>query len=304
MNNNQEGNSINLNRQNQVEEKANPFKIEVNSATIPSEKHPDRNEDAYFSDPNSGSFGVFDGVGGGPSGDVASLKASDFFRKELEKYSFSESPTDFSPEDLKNLLSRIFTEAKDLDWSSPDASGDDSMFTTASVMQLCIDKNGNRKAVIGNMGDSRVYILRARESEVEQITLDDGGIQHTLRTQGKSEEEIRQLQNKFSNVTKRDYLTEEEFTLWQQRNRLTNCLGSLNGQPNFYTVDLQEGDMLVLSTDGLNNITDKEISDILRSNASSRAKAQILVDASCRVSKQNRFRSHQDDITAIVISVK
>ena len=287
------------------------LKLQSGVYTRASENHKERNEDAYFSLTEKGVFGVFDAPSGRGMGEVASAMA----RTHI-KMSMQELPENPPEEEVKRKMreafrgahQRIIEEAK----KDPDLR---ELATTATVVQILKGENGKRRAIIANAGDSRAYVLR-KNGTLECITRDDSLINYDLLAEGKSEEEVKKYQAQFSNYREESEMSIEEHANWLQvRDELTNGLGMsprFTGEPNIYTVDLEEGDVLLLSTDGLHeNLRDTErdgltpsIADILKEDIDSEPMARALVQAAWEKGEKRNFRSKRDDITALIIKPK
>src|SRR6266581_9418066 len=56
------------------------------NCSIACERHPNRNEDSIFFDPQSGLAAVFDGVGGSAAGEIASQTAARSTRKSWKRF--------------------------------------------------------------------------------------------------------------------------------------------------------------------------------------------------------------------------
>ena len=264
------------------------------------EKH---KQDAYFLQPEVGAFAVFDGVSDPDGGDIASRAARDYISSKL--LGLQTTDENEIKEKIKDILvgssSFIEEEAK--------KNFTFGMATTASLVKIFRLQEGKKRAVIANVGDSRVYILRPNGT-LEQITIDDSAANSILTGAGISEKEIRDLQSKFNNAVGKNDLSEGEMGSWKMRNIISKALGSEKCEPSIYTVDLNEGDVILLSTDGLHdNLTDSRtdgeipsIQDILSQNLSAQEMANALLEAAYKRSELGGFRGKPDDITAVVVT--
>ena len=90
------------------------------------------------------------------------------------------------------------------------------MGTTASVVYIWEGGSGERKAIVGNVGDSRVYLLR--NGRLKQITLDDNCVRLTIP----NKKQARLLQSKLNNITDpQSQLTDSEQMLFNSLNKMT-----------------------------------------------------------------------------------
>lgn len=266
--------------------------LKVSYASISSEKHPERNEDAVFSDREHGTFAVFDGVGGHAAGETAARLASAVVQESLKG-----EPTASSVETaILQANKAVFEKAQE----DPALKG---MATTASVVKIPLpDSEGKREALIGNVGDSRIYLYRGRE--LRQLTLDDnlflalaqGGPEDSLKLQDalnrvSSEEDVRKL-----GFTDRDHY-------YRQTSRITQALGSERAQvkPRTAAIELQPGDRLLITSDGIHdNLTTAEMLGFLSASPSAEA---LMRAAQTRSRQTEHIRHKQDDMTAVLIEI-
>jgi protein phosphatase len=138
------------------------------------------NEDSHLADPDLGLFVVADGVGGRAKGEVASQEAVELIWEWLKRHEtlVHEIATTNAMErsaQLCQLVRGAIQNACYLVHSmgelDPDHRG---MSTTASVFLVC----GN-VGVVGQVGDSRVYLVR--NGEVAQLTEDHTLINYQLK---------------------------------------------------------------------------------------------------------------------------
>lgn len=267
------------------------LEIKVGKDTIPSDKHPENNEDAVLDVEDA--FAVFDGVGGHKGGHEASRLARQVVKEELAKI-----PPGLSAKEMVETLKKVLEEAnkKVLEEARGELEG---MATTASLVKFA---EGNC-AVVANLGDSRVYLLRGVNGKLEQVTLDD----NRAFLMAENEQEARALQSKFNNLTDPSTLSESEQHFFENRNVIIQALGGSTIRPRTYIVDLQPGDKLLLSSDGVHdNLTDLEIEKILGQAASSETLARALSSAAQEVARGGKGRNHRskmDDISAVVVEV-
>ncbi|MDP3727755.1 MAG: serine/threonine-protein phosphatase, partial [bacterium] len=175
------------------------------------------------------------------------------------------------------------------------------MGTTASVVKIWKSPQGERKAVIGQVGDSRVYILRAA-GELEPVTIDNFRSDSPESEAGMHCEAQRFL----STVTSEDDFRKDEERAWfRSRNIIAESLGSEKIHPNLHVVDIKPGDRLLLTSDGIHdNLTDGEIADLLKTGSGDAARelARAAQERS-RVGRSVSIRAKPDDMSAIVVDV-
>lgn len=281
-------------------ERLQTAKIKINAKSIASEQHSDRNEDALFQIPEKQAFGVFDGMGGHAAGDVASRIARDHVERGLK-----ELPEGLSLEQTQHSLSSILKEAHEnilqQARANPALKG---MGTTASVVKVWEGPQGERKAVIGNVGDSRVYVRHANGA-LEQVTFDDNAIRQMMARQAISLTEALALQGKLNNATDLSKLTPQEKSLFEDRNSIAQALGHANVSPRMHVVDLRVGDKIIVTSDGVHdNLTDTEISKILAQSPDNQNAVESLTEAARRRSRDTAHPRHKtDDMSAVIAEV-
>lgn len=231
------------------------------------------NEDYFYVDNTRGLFIVCDGVGGNSAGEVASHKAIEFTIEYLDEHwseveSAGKNPTGYYK--LTQLVERAIHQTcksiKALSDSNPELRG---MATTLTLL-LMVDGN----AIVGHVGDSRLYIKR--DDEVFLLTTD-----HTL---------YNEMINSFESV---DANAIKKFA-----HCLTRAVGS-NAEVAVETLmfEARQHDVLLLCTDGLSNY----FSD-------NRAVAEMLagVNVNAIAGSLVQFANENggsDNITALVIRV-
>ena len=268
--------------------------IESREGSIASELHPERNEDAVFRDSKINAIGVFDGIGGHAAGEVASQLARGYIATAL-----AELPKNFSAQEREEAFTRIFQEANERIMegtkNNPESKG---MGTTATVVQFLEEASGERKAIIGNVGDSRVYVLRAN-GELEQVTLDDNNVREFA--QG-DEQNAREIQSRLNNAVRLEDLSRGEQGLFNRRNALSQYLGMSGMQPRVESIDIHEGDKVIVTSDGIHdNLTDSEIAEILKNAEDNQEAVKELLTASRERSRdEEHLRAKADDMSAVI----
>lgn len=258
------------------EEKTPLPKLFFSAKSIEALSHPDHNEDSFFVNKEYGLIGVFDGVGGMRGGQLASKEAAKIIQSELLQ---QESPEQ-AQKSIQSAIEMAHTKIQE-------------GATTASVVKICKTEN-EAKAIIGNVGDSRVYLFR--NNELIQATLDDSEI----RNYGIEHAKI--MQKKLSNITDIDRADQETRAAFASRNVVTQALGASEQIfVRLSEVDLKKNDILLCSTDGLtDNLTDNEIQKII-SQYGADAVNKLIEAANKRRSDRHNPRHKDDDISAVLM---
>ncbi len=126
---------------------------------------------------------------------------------------------------------------------------------------------------VANVGDSRAYIVRG--TEIHQVTEDHSWVAQQIRE---------------------GQLTQEQARTHEKRNLIYRCLGTDNAEADLFTQEVQDGDALVLCTDGLSGVvTDEELLTIVNQFGPQESVTQLI-------SRANE-QGGPDNITAIVVRV-
>src|SRR4051794_9933193 len=205
-------------------------------------------------------FAVADGMGGARAGEVASELAT----KTFEEHGESGDP----PE---RQLTEIAQEAnrRIYDLASQDESrrGMGTTLTGAMV--------SGQEVAIGHVGDSRAY--RLRDGSLEQLTRDHSLVAELERT---------------------GQISPEAAEHHPQKSIITRALGpEPDVEVDTYTVPARDGDVFLLSSDGLTGmVSDDELASILDKAPSLEDAAETLV----RAANQN---GGKDNITVVLFRV-
>ena len=168
-------------------------------------------------------FIVADGMGGHKAGDYASKLAVETIVDEI-----AESAEKDPEAVLRRAIERANAVVKGSAEKAPELEG---MGTTA-VAATC----DGRTLSVANVGDSRLYVVGGHE--IRQITRDHSWVEEMVRRGGMGKEEARNHPDK--NIITRAIGVEESVKI------------------DFFSVELQEGDMILMCTDGLTNMLDDE----------------------------------------------
>jgi protein phosphatase len=214
---------------------------------------------------NRGLFIVADGMGGHAAGEVASEMAVQTIERELQDL---KDPNDTDAEEkLAEALRLANRTIHDRTITEVDKQG---MGTTASVLLLW-----GEKYLIGQVGDSRVYLLR--DGELQQLTKDHSYVQEQVDA---------------------GFLTPEQARYHPYSNVITRCVGaSPEVEPDIYRGDVKVGDLFLVASDGLTGmVDDRRLQILLMSRAAPERKVHALI-------AEANGRGGLDNITAIVVQV-
>jgi PPM family protein phosphatase len=204
-----------------------------------------------------------DGMGGHYKGEVASKIGVRTLATELHRFL---SDADMNEEKYYDLFTKAFSVAN---WhilrysdTHPEAEG---MGTTTSL--AIIDEN--QQLYIGNVGDSRVYIINREEGAI-QLTKD-----HTF---------VQELVDKGK-------ITKEEARRHPKKNVLNQAVGSFaDVKVDTCSLRLDDNDYVLLCCDGLiNHVSDGEMAQIVLNNSANPQEAcdRLVALANKRGGKDN-----------------
>ena len=225
------------------------------------------NEDAFFADANEqrGVFIVADGMGGHAAGEVASEMAVQIVTRELSGVSslVGEEPTVKVTTSLQLANKAIYERTL----AEVDKQG---MGTTCSVLLL-----GGSRYLIGQVGDSRVYMLR--NGVLHQVTKDHSYVQEQVDA---------------------GYLTPEQARYHPYSNVITRCVGAGDSvEPDAYSGQVLAGDLFLVASDGLTGmVDDRRIAQLLLARTTPARMVENLI-------REANGRGGLDNITAIVVQV-
>lgn len=220
----------------------------------------ENNEDSGFAGPYLQL--VADGVGGAAAGEVASATTA---------YVTSAWAALKPHEDLRRLLDSAVQESyAQLSVGVEQDPGRDGMATTLTAVLT----HDNRFAM-AHIGDSRAYLMR--DGRLTQLTSDHTFVQALVEEGRLAPEEIRSHPHR------------------------SVVLKSVNGEqppePDVFFLDLEEGDRLLLCSDGLSDLVPEARIAELLSQADRDAAVSALVEAALR-------EGGRDNITCLVADVE
>jgi serine/threonine protein phosphatase PrpC len=239
-------------------------------------KKRESNEDAMLIEPSLGLYIVADGMGGHAAGEVASARAIKVARDYVFAHrqvmrDLAADPTPAHRGAAAALIEAAIQRAcADIYRAASADAAKRGMGTTFACLAI-----GDTTGVIGNVGDSRVYL--ARGGQCHRLTED-----HTLVA----------AQLKAGTISKQQAASS------QYRNVITRAVGIQESvQVDTLIIDLFPGDVFLLCTDGLHGyLADEEIPPLVASTSRASLPDKLVALAN--------ERGGRDNITAIVVAVE
>jgi serine/threonine protein phosphatase PrpC len=220
------------------------------------------NEDSYGYDQAAGIFVVCDGMGGQAAGETASGNAV----KETVEHFMGHADPGATTEDR---LNRAIIHANSVVYRMAQENAElRGMGTT--LVSACVD---GRRIVIGHVGDSRAYFLRA--GVCAQLTNDHSFVAEQMR---------------------RGSMNAEEASASPLQSLITRAIGIGEAvEPEIVAGTLEHGDILLLTTDGLTRYADsKAIAQIILGSGSLEGACQALIDAA-------KSQGAVDNVTCLLV---
>ena len=209
-------------------------------------------------------YAVADGMGGHKAGEVASSIAIERIRSYFVERMGMENfqPPSFIIESVNLSNDKIREESM---------KNEECFGMGTTVTMAVIDKLQNI-IYIGNVGDSRAYLLR--NNEITQITTDHTYVYELLKD-GK--------------------ITAEEAKTHPKRNVITRALGSEEVvHADIFEIEFHKNDILLLCTDGLTtHVSDDEMLEIIKEYGSSESVRKLI--------KMANDNGGTDNITIIIV---
>lgn len=204
---------------------------------------------------------VADGMGGHAAGDFASRYAINIVT-DFVKNSTIRNPISLLKRAMVYASSEVYKEAEK----------DSKKLGMGTTMVACVIEDG--KLYVGNIGDSRLYLIN---DEIRQITMDHSLVEELIRS-GQLD------RNKGRNHP--------------EKNIITRAMGSRDeAMPDFFEVDVKEGDRILMCSDGLSNMVENdELRDIVMETEDEAKTVEALIGRA-------NYYGGNDNISAVVISI-
>ena len=209
---------------------------------------------------------VCDGMGGARGGREASQCAC-----SVIEHCFQEQYSRCIPGEEETFLKKALLSANRYVFQK--ALREESLAGMGTTAVCALVRGG--KAYLSHAGDSRAYLYR--DGKLAQLTHDHSYVQELVDC---------------------GTITQEQAEHHPQKNIITRALGvDYRLEPEFTTVALQAGDVLLLCTDGLTNaVPTEQLEQLLRSGS-----FYDLPDALIRTANEN---GGPDNITALLVGIE
>ncbi len=234
------------------------------------------NEDQYLVDPEIGVYAVADGMGGHAAGEIASELAIETLSAVLRRDGWPDTTGEGTEQERKTRTARSIREAigaanRKICESVENHAEWKGMGTT--LVALAISGNS---AIIGHVGDSRAYLVRA--GKLSRLTSDHSWVNEQVKL---------------------GLLSADDAQRHPWRNIVTRALGNrAEVDVDLMEQPMQENDLFLLCSDGLNTmLRDGEIRTILEKRAEDPEQAcrELIAAANAR--------GGEDNITVVVLRV-
>lgn len=204
-------------------------------------------------------FIVADGMGGHKAGDYASKATVEIMIREIEQ-STETNPHSILGKAIESANEVIRKTAQE----KPDFEGMGTTVVAATYKENTL--------YVANVGDSRLYIVN---SAIRQITVDHSLVEEMVRMGGIDRENARNHPDK---------------------NIITRAVGANDTvEPDFFTVMLEAGDMILLCSDGLTNMLEDD--EILMKIA----RAGSVVEKTLNLVEAANDKGGRDNISVILV---
>ncbi|HYE80585.1 MAG TPA: Stp1/IreP family PP2C-type Ser/Thr phosphatase [Clostridia bacterium] len=211
---------------------------------------------------------VADGMGGHNAGEVASSMAVEEIASYIKE---NIGELMLGDREIQDLIRNAITHAND------------KVYKTSILKSNCLGMGTTLSMVlvkgtviyIGHVGDSRIYLIR--ENRIERLTED-----HSL----------------VAELIKAGTIKPEEAANHPQKNVITKALGTeYTLEPDVSRCDMQNGDIILICTDGLSNtVYEEDIVDLVVNTSDLNEACELLVN---KAKEKGGF----DNITAVVIQM-
>ena len=220
------------------------------------------NEDNFFVDIPL--LIVADGMGGAVGGEIASSIAVKTISENLKDISYTTDSE--AAETVKQAMIKADIEIKEQTRLNPDLKG----MGTTIVTALHFDT----RVILANIGDSRAYLITGTfnataSSSVNAQSVTDSfaktAVLEAIDLDGEkpvrgSISRITEDHSVVMELVRSGTIEEHDIRTHPLRNRITKCAGSTNNnEPDIFWQDINDGDMLIMCSDGLWEMVHEDI---------------------------------------------
>ena len=222
------------------------------------------NEDSFGYDPERHVYVLCDGMGGMAAGEVASQMAVSTFLQSI-----SATPPDTATEMTLHQAIKAANDAVHTAGLIPQHRGMGTTLVAAAIE--------GTKLIVGNVGDSRAFMLQ--NGQCMQLTVDHSYLNELIRSGTIAVEDAASVDLK------------------GMESVITRAVGvSATIDPDFFSVDLTPGDIILLASDGLTRyIEAPEIAQLVNCMAISLSAQSLIALA--------KERGGADNITVILLQI-
>jgi PPM family protein phosphatase len=240
------------------------------------------NEDSHLHEPALGVFGVADGMGGYAGGEIASqlvVETLEALYRRFRRDPEATFPLRFDPR--KSFEENQLIVAIRLAHSAVCAHRVGQLADMGSTVVALALRPGRQQAVIGHVGDSRLYRLRG--GNLDQMTCDHSLLED-LRRAGGATEMPSKRECPFANL-------------------ITRAVGLENHcEPDVTTVNVKPGDLYLLCSDGLSDpLTEPRMAEILGQASERPGGLQLVTE---QLVKAAFDAGSKDNITAVTLRMQ
>jgi len=219
------------------------------------------NEDVFLVDEDLGVYLVADGMGGHAAGEVASRLAAEEIVRKLSEHTTIDNETwpehwNMARSATANLLVDAILAGHDRVTRA--VRQDSDLRGMGTTVVVAMHPPNSRTLIICHVGDSRGY--RVRRDRIELLTNDHSWVHEQVAA---------------------GFLTEEGARSHPLKNVVTQALGgTTDPRVDILETELDDGDLYLLCSDGLNSmLTDEDIREILERGQSLEGTASELIAA-------------------------
>ena len=263
-------------------------------------------QNTIVNDPDRGNFAIISPFNL-KGGDKMCAEVSEYIRGELEDqlnliHKTNSEDGQFEIYDIFGHLQQRITELKK-EYPNYEDTG-----ASLCVVKVVKEEDGKRWAVVANIGDTRVSLV-SPDGKLRELVLPDNPFKQAIakgiyKEGDKLDSSI--AEEKIDNyVNAGDQgLTPEELEYFKSRHQKTTYLGNTDTfHIDIQTVELQDGERIVLMSPGIDNLTRNEKEEILSQNSTGDLAEKLSQEAHDLTNKKST-RYFPEDASAVIIEIK